>query len=172
MTTRPLVAAARAARRRTALGVDPDGPPPACALCGETRLFALHTREGHHIAGRVNDPNLNVTLCMNCHSDVHETMRVTGVPLRDPRPLGGPDAPTMLDRLAALLASVGGFLVDLGERFGGWAGWLLAAVAALDAAVPAWRETIAAVPGPPGVGGSAPVPGFTASGPTTIGERE
>lgn len=171
-TTRSLAGAARATRRRAALGVDPDGPPPACALCGESRLSALHAREGHHLAGRVNDPNLTVILCFNCHSAAHETMRVADVPLRDPRPLGGPDAPTMVDRLAALLASVGAFLVDLGERLGEWAGWLRDAVAALDAAVPAWRDAVAAVPGPLGIAGSVPVPEITASGPTTIGDGE
>ncbi len=177
-TTRPLAGAARAARRRAALGVDPDSPPPACARCGEARLFALHAREGHHVAGRVNDPSLTVVLCLNCHAAAHETMRVAGVPLRDPRPPRwaasthdvGPPPPTMLDRLAALLASVGGFLVDLGERFGDWAGWLLGAVAALDAAVPTWRETVAAVPGPPGVGGQRRYPAYPASDPPTVEE--
>lgn len=158
MTGDPAGAELRTRKRLAAIGADPDdegASPPVCTLCGETRLFTLHARQGHHIAGRVNDPDLTAPLCLNCHAEQTEQHRRVGVQLRD-----DPDLPpTLLDRLTAMLAGAGVFLRELGDRLVGWADYLRRLVSALDRALPGWREAIAGVPGPPGI----IVPGVPAS---------
>ena len=144
-------------RRLTALGVGPDDPAPSCALCGEDRLPALHVRTGHHVAGRRNDPDLTVPLCLNCHAAQHESMLTGGVQLRDDTT---PTA-TMLDRLARMLGGAGVFLLALGARLVEWAAYLLTLVAALDSAVPEWRQASAGVPGPEGITVPAATPSHT-----------
>lgn len=151
MTADPLGQARRGRRRLDALGADPDADPddggPACALCAESRLFALHVKIGHHVAGRRNDPDLTVPLCLNCHAEQTEAHRRVGLPLRD----SVDPPPTLLDRLAALLAGAGVFLTELGERMVAWADVLRQLVAALDQGAAGWRDVIASVPGPPGI---------------------
>lgn len=152
MTADPLGQARRVRRRLDALGADPDTDPsggagPACALCGEARLFALHVKVGHHVAGRVNDPDLTVPVCLNCHAEQTEAHRRVGLPLRD----SVDPPPTLLDRLAALLAGAGVFLTELGGRLVEWADVLRRLVAALDRDAAGWRDVAASVPGPPGI---------------------
>ncbi len=167
MTGDPAGTVIRTRRHLTTVGVDPDdeeAPPPVCTLCGETRLFALHARQGHHVAGRVNDPDLTAPVCLNCHADQTEQHRRAGVRLRD-----DPDLPpTGLDRLMAMLAGAGVFLRELGDRLVGWADFLRRLVAVLDRALPGWREAAAGVPGPPGI----TVPGVPAlpAGDQRVGE--
>ncbi len=149
-TTGPLRAANRDRRRLAALGVDPDdpdAPSPVCVLCGEDRLFTLHARQGHHVAGRVNDPELTVVVCLNCHAEQTEGHRRVGVRLRDDPVV----PPTQLDRLAATLAGAGVFLRELGDRSAEWADYLRRLVPALDDRVPGWRQVVASVPGPRGI---------------------
>lgn len=164
MSADPLGQAVRTRRRQVTLGVDPDNidaPAPACVICGERRLFALHTKIGHHIAGRRNDPNLTATLCLNCHAEQTEDHRQVGVPLRD----NAEPPPTLLDRLAALLAGAGVFLTELGGRLVEWADVVHAHIAELDRQLPTWRDAVASIPGPPGIS-IPPVPAMTASEPT------
>jgi len=156
VTTSPLRTANRSRRRALTVGGDPDGtgPGPMCVLCGESRLFALHTRQGHHVAGRRNDPDLTVPLCLNCHAAQTEAHRRVGVRLRDD-PV---NPPTMVNRLAETLAGASVFLLDLGSRLGDWAIYLRAVVTTLDDQQPGWRDTVGSIPGPVGVTIPAIVP--------------
>jgi len=149
VTTNPLRTANRSRRRALTVGGDPDGtgPGPVCVLCGESRLFALHTRQGHHVAGRHNDPELTVPLCLNCHAAQTEAHRRVGVRLRDD-PV---NPPTMVDRLAETLAGASVFLLGLGSRLGDWAVYLRAVVTTLDDQQPGWRDKVGSIPGPVGV---------------------
>jgi hypothetical protein len=71
----------RKQRRRRRLGDN-----AACAICGETDRDQL-TRvpqsllERHHVAGRGNDAELNVVVCLNHHAKLSEAQRVSGVDL-------------------------------------------------------------------------------------------
>lgn len=150
MTGDLLKSALRTGRRLAAVGVDPDAEdasPPVCVLCGEGRLFALHARQGHHIAGRVSDPELTAVVCLNCHACQTEQHRQVGVRLRDDPMV----PPTLLDRLAEMLAGAGVFLRELGDRLVEWADYLRRLVPTLDWLVPGWREKTMSVPGPRGV---------------------
>lgn len=88
-----------------------------CGLCGETRPFALHSREGHHVAGRKNQ-DVTVNICLNCHAATHEAMRSLGVRLTYE------GSPSQFDRLIALLASLGQLLETVGRTLVEWALWL------------------------------------------------
>lgn len=150
MTGDPIASVGRARRRLAALGVDPDSEAaarPACVLCGESRLFTLNARDGHHVAGRVNDPALTATVCLNCHAEQTERHRQVGVRLRDLPAT----PPTMLDRLTALLAGLGVFLVEAGSRLVEWADYLRRMITVLDRDVAGWRAAVSGVPGPRGV---------------------
>jgi len=147
VTGGPLRTANRSRRRILAVGGDPgddDSPCPVCVLCGERRVFALHTLQGHHVAGRVNDPELTAVVCLNCHACQTEDHRRVGVRLRDDPAV----PPTLLDRLAETLAGAGVFLRELGDRLTEWAYYLRRLMPALDGLVPGWREEIMSVPGP------------------------
>lgn len=73
------------ARRRLAAGA-------ACALCGEAdpevianrpaNLVPASVLEVHHVGGRVNDPDLTVVLCLNCHRRLSTRMPAYGVVLQ------------------------------------------------------------------------------------------
>jgi len=169
VTGSPVTSALRTGRRLAAVGVDPDAEDaalPVCVLCGEGRLFALHAREGHHVAGRVNDPELTAVVCLNCHACQTEDHRRVGVRLRD-----DPAAPPiLLDRLAEMLAGAGVFLRELGDRMVEWADYLRRLVPTLDGQQSGWRDAVASVPGPRGIGvptvvppPSGPVPDLPAS---------
>jgi len=150
VTGSPVTSALRTSRRLTAVGVDPDAEdaaPPVCVLCGETRMFTLHARAGHHVAGRVNDPGLTAVVCLNCHADQTEQHRQVGVRLRDDPVV----PPTLLDMLAGMLAGAGVFLRELGDRMVEWAIYLRVVVSTLDDQQPGWRETVGSVPGPVGI---------------------
>jgi hypothetical protein len=38
--------------------------------------------EKHHVLGEVHDPNLTVTLCLNCHREITEGLMREGVSMR------------------------------------------------------------------------------------------
>jgi len=38
--------------------------------------------EEHHIVGEAHDPNLTVTLCLNCHGEITEGLACEGVSMR------------------------------------------------------------------------------------------
>jgi hypothetical protein len=71
----------RKQRRRRRLGDN-----AACAICGETDRDLL-TRvsrsllERHHVAGRANDAELNVVVCLNHHAKLSEAQRDSSVDL-------------------------------------------------------------------------------------------
>jgi hypothetical protein len=90
----------RTARRTTAregrFGMD-----AFCLFCGYAHLEVLTTRtrrwleekgisknyldrslEDHHAFGSVNDPDLIVTLCLNCHREITEGLARAGVSMR------------------------------------------------------------------------------------------
>jgi len=92
-------------------------PTVGCVLCGETRPFALHTRQGHHVAGR-NNQSLAAHICLNDHALTHESMRSLGVRL------SYEGTPSPIERLVALLASLGQLLVSAGGVLIEWAVWL------------------------------------------------
>lgn len=80
-----------AARHRRRL--DRLGPDCACALCGYRNPSALirvsrTLLEAHHVFGRKRDSELTVVLCRNCHAEITEDLRRSGIPMvreRDPR---------------------------------------------------------------------------------------
>jgi len=168
VTGSPVTSALRTGRRLAAVGVDPDAEEastPVCVLCAEGRLFALHAREGHHVAGRINDPELTAVVCLNCHAEQTERHRQVGVRLRDDPVV----PPILLDRLDATLTGAGVFLSELGSRLVEWATYLRRIVAVLDDRAPGWRDSVGSVPGPRGITVPAvvppppgPVPGFPA----------
>ena len=58
----------------------------ACVLCGERDAELLTQQpaailEEHHVAGNANDPDLTVSLCLNCHRKMSARMPGFGVPL-------------------------------------------------------------------------------------------
>ncbi len=152
------------------VGGDPDvedAALPVCVLCGENRVFTLNARDGHHVAGRVNDPDLTAVVCLNCHADQTEAHRRVGVRLRDDPAV----PPALLDRLAGMLAGAGVFLRELGDRMVQWAIYLRAVMATLDDQQPGWRDVVGYIPVPGGITTPTvvppppgPVPGFPASG--------
>ncbi len=94
------------------------GPDPACVLCGENNAAVLDKVQGHHVANRINNPELTVVLCANCHRIQTESLATAGVPNRYPSP------PTPLDRLSAVLAGIAAFLQNVGSALREWARWI------------------------------------------------
>ncbi len=109
----PVRTAARLQRR-----LDRLGESPGCVLCGESNPAVLDKVEGHHVVNRVNDPELTVVLCANCHRAQTESLAAAGVPTRYPEP------PTALERLVAVLAGLAAFLLNVGATLREWARWL------------------------------------------------
>lgn len=84
----------------------------ACVLCGERDAELLTTQpaaivEEHHVAGHVNDPDLTVTLCLNCHRKMSARMPGYGVPLDRSAQL------TRLERTVGLLRGLAVFFEQL-----------------------------------------------------------
>ena len=87
--------------RRKALREDRLGKDAFCLVCGYGCLESLTqvTRrwleskgvskgwidrllEDHHVVGEVHDPDLQITLCLNCHREVTEGVAREGVSMR------------------------------------------------------------------------------------------
>lgn len=136
----PIQTEARRARRRARLG-----PNPRCLLCGYGEPEALTVADGevrrwvleeHHVAGRKNDPDLTVLLCLNCHRVITEACRRAGVQLNPPA--------TLLHRVIALLRGIAAFLPDLAERCHEVAQMIESLIERLDEAFPPWRTLLEA----------------------------
>jgi hypothetical protein len=126
-----LAAETRRAKRERVLGDD-----AACVLCGLGTLASLvlvnrNVLEAHHIVGRANDGALTAPLCRNCHAEITEGYRDSGVSLNRP--------PTLLHKLVAVLRAVGAMLIALGQKCAEWAEALFRLVQRLDTELPDWR---------------------------------
>ena len=90
----------RSARRKTARK-ERLGPNACCLFCGYACLESLTTvsrkwlqergipdslidrlLEEHHVYGYAHDPDLTVTLCLNCHREITEGLAREGVSMR------------------------------------------------------------------------------------------
>lgn len=114
----PIATDVRRRRRQRRLGTD----HPTCDLCGYSGLEALtpvtsgwlkaHGIERHHVVGKNNDPNLVVSLCLNCHRTATEGLARAGVSMRsESDPIAR--VAQMLDALAAFFE----MLVDALRRW-------------------------------------------------------
>ena len=94
--SRPIRTARREAQRRDRLGCT-----PFCLFCGYGCLESLTSvsrkwleangvpkdridrlLEDHHFTGEAHDPDLVVTLCLNCHREITEGLAREGVSMR------------------------------------------------------------------------------------------
>jgi len=115
------------------------GEDAACVICGQRDLAALRKAscalvEYHHLAGRANDPELGIYLCLTHHAILTEQMRDAAVAL------GKGDERVLLERLQAILVGIGLALVMIGEALLDWAKMLGAEIGRLDRHTPGWRE--------------------------------
>ena len=128
----PVASASRDARRKRRLP-----PDAACAICGETNPGLLRVSRGHlleedHVAGRDNDAQLVVVLCLNHHA-VHSIDQLdAGVLTAEPMP-------TAIERIVLALQSVGLFFEEMAKACYRWAASLSQMVLVLDENVPGWR---------------------------------
>jgi hypothetical protein len=70
---------ARAARRKTELRERLGAEKAACFYCGYSNPVALRrisqkSLPEHHVLGRNHDPDLVITICLNCHAEAHESL--------------------------------------------------------------------------------------------------
>jgi hypothetical protein len=117
------------------------GEQAACVICGERERAALRKAsrgliEFHHLAARVNDPELGIYLCLTHHRILTEQMRDAGVRLDD-------DEREFLERLRDVLVGIGLALVMIGEALLNWAHGLSGEVGRLDRCSPGWRGVAA-----------------------------
>lgn len=111
----------------------------ACVLCGESDPELLGQQpagilERHHVAGHVNDPDLTVTLCLNCHRRMSARMPAYGVQLDRSLQL------SRVERSIGLLRGLAVFCEQLAVSLMGWARQLEETVADLDDHDAAWRQ--------------------------------
>jgi ribosomal protein L34E len=114
-------------------------PPGAvCACCGERDAEVLRARESvlerHHIAGRVNEPDLTVVLCLNCHRRASTLVPNLGVDLQREQ------LPPSPERLVAMLRGSAAFLIQLAGALQARAKWLERVIAELDQNDSRWRD--------------------------------
>ena len=114
------------------------GPDATCGLCGQSQVECLTTKprsilEVHHVAGRRNDADLVVVLCLNCHARAGENQRSAGV-LTSSAPASSVEA------MEAGLRSLASFFALIVETCLRWADQLASLVNALDDHFPAWRS--------------------------------
>jgi hypothetical protein len=108
-----------------------------CALCGEDDLTVLKRAsrtlvEFHHLAGRANDADLGVFLCLTHHAKCTEAMRL-GVRLNRA------ERRSLLERLVAVLRGLAIFFELAAKVLQSLADELAALVDVLDAEQPGWR---------------------------------
>lgn len=132
----------RRAERRVILG-------SACVLCGEGDCEVLAQRpagvlEEHHVAGQVNDPDLTVVLCLNCHRRISARMPSYGVRLDRDAEL------SRIERSVGLLRGLAVFCEQLAFSLMSWARQLEQTVTDLDERDPQWREVDEPKSGPDG----------------------
>ena len=118
------------------------GPNAVCVRCGEPQWETLvpgnrSLLEAHHLVGRVNDADLTVPLCRNCHAILTEKLRQVGASMSKPL--------TLLDRIVAVLRCIGAFLGLIGAKLLQLADRLSRFMAALDKSAPEWRTMAEAV---------------------------
>jgi hypothetical protein len=102
----------------------------ACVVCGETDPVLL---ELHHIAGRPNDEELVVVLCLNHHRQQSVRQRASGVDLDFRHDRTVPErAISLLRGLALMFTSVAVGCRWMADQLG-------ACSARLDADFPEWR---------------------------------
>jgi len=117
------------ARRRLAAGA-------ACVLCGELDPEVLAERpagsipasvlEVHHVAGQVNDPDLTVVLCLNCHRRMSARMPAYGIVLNRAQPGSTPE------RMVSLLRGLAVFCEQLAVSLTAWADELAESISTDD----------------------------------------
>ena len=131
MSNDPIQTAARNAARIRKLG-----PHASCTFCaiGDPVVLVTAGRtllESHHVVGEANESKLATPLCRNHHATAHEKLLDAGADMKPPS--------SLLDKLVAVLRSIGVFLRDLGEHCIQWANQLASFITALDVTAPAWR---------------------------------
>lgn len=134
MTTDPIGDDLRKLRRARRLGTT-----RICVLCGEADTASLTKTsrsllERHHLAGRVNDRDLVVVVCLNCHARLSEAQRDDSIDLR------ASESRTSLERLQALLGGLADFSFELGRALRGWSDELARLIRRLDESSPGWRR--------------------------------
>lgn len=113
-------------------------PDAACVLCGERDPEVLRQRQSvlemHHVAGRQNDDDLTVVLCLNCHRRATAEQFGHGVQLTRVE-----HAPTP-ERLIAVMQGLAAFFAQLAAQLQTWAMWLTAVFRDFDQRDPRWRD--------------------------------
>lgn len=132
MAGNPTTTAARQTRRERRFGTG-----AACVRCGITALETLvpikrRFLEAHHVCGQVNDDDLTVPVCRNCHAILTEGQQAAGVTFTTP--------PTVLHQIVAALASFFAMLSELCERGMDWVDGLSGLISDLDSTYPEWRS--------------------------------
>ena len=92
----------------------------------------MHLLEEHHVAGRNNDAELVVVLCLNCHTKMSAGQHDVGVFTKTP-------APTALERHILALNSLALFFEELAKALYRWSEQLGHIVFTLDQYFPQWR---------------------------------
>jgi hypothetical protein len=89
--------------------------------------------EEHHLAGRVNDADMTVILCLNCHRRLTSQQRSLGVELDRGRQR------VDIEKAISVLCGLAQFFDMLARWLMMWAERLTAHVERLDADFPGWR---------------------------------
>jgi hypothetical protein len=98
------------------------------------RRAKLHLIEYNHVAGRANDPDLTVPMCLNCHARYSAMQRLNDVDLE-----WYPER-TALDWVRDSAAQIAYLLRQLADVLELWAEALGTASAGLDDKYPFWRH--------------------------------
>ena len=125
--------------RRKALREERLGKDAFCLFCGYCCLESLTqvTRkwlesngippdwidrllEDHHVVGEAHDPDLLITLCLNCHREVTEGLACEGVSMRPEK--------NVVKRVALMLRAAAVLLDGLAKAFRKWANLLVSEV--------------------------------------------